>query len=185
MLTDIVMDFIYPIYDFHRADGRRLHFLGGSPDNRLQGRCSSHSNITLVGIESVVSWADSLKASSKMGNLGSQSLFVSKLLSASPTQPSSPNIPPCHLTAIEVVWSVSCLFPGALTPLAWAKSRSSSPGPCAALSEEVSHLDIRHDWCLLVRDGVYLWPLSGVVHGNQEVSVPAFSLSPCRGLWCR
>jgi hypothetical protein len=35
---------------------------------------------------------------------------------------------------------------------------------------EVGHQDICHHLSLLVRDGIYLWPLGEVVHISKEVS---------------
>jgi hypothetical protein len=103
-----------------------------------------------------------------MGSLSSQSLWYA----SDAPQPSSHIVPPCHLTAGAEEWSVSCPFPGVLTPLACAKTRSSITVQLSRDSEgaEVGHSSIRH---------VYLWPLGEVVHGSQKVSI--FSLALRKG----
>lgn len=74
------------------------------------------------------------------------------------------------------------LIPGTLTSLTWAKIWSTFPGHCAVL---LGPRSIRRTWsvghlpllmCIMVRDGIYLWPLGEVVSGNQDVSFSALTL---------
>jgi hypothetical protein len=48
-----------------------------------------------------------------------------------------------------------------------------SQDPTAA---EVGQQNICHHRCLLVRDGINLWPLGEVVHRNEEVLIPHLTL---------
>jgi hypothetical protein len=102
---------------------------------------------------------------------------VSKRPSSDVPQPSSHIVPPCHLTAGEEGWSVSCLFPSVKTPLAWAETRSSGPDRYATVSETWN--DRRRKklvtWASATVDASGRRPLGEIVNGNQDISVPTLT----------
>jgi hypothetical protein len=104
---------------------------------------------------------------------------VSKRPSTGAPQPSLHTVRPCHVTAGAEGWSVSCLSPGAPTPLAWAVTRSSGPGHCSSRDTEAAKVGLLGHPPLLMphdTDCVHLRPLGEVVSGNQKVSVPTLVL---------